>query len=163
MTKPLVGILLGSKSDWDTMKPCAETLRDFGIPYEVRVASAHRTPEVVRDYCLSAEERGLKVLIGAAGMAAHLAGAMAAATHLPVLGVPMPSPLMHGLDALLSTVQMPGGIPVATFAVGKAGATNAALFTVAMLANEDTALRGKLLAHRKAMAEKISGDGDLKL
>ena len=163
MTKPIVGILLGSKSDWDSMKACAETLRDFGIPFEARVASAHRTPEVVHDYCASAEERGLKVLIGAAGMAAHLAGVMAATTHLPVLGVPMPSPLMNGLDALLSTVQMPGGIPVATFAVGKAGATNAALFAVAMLANEDPTLREKLLAHRKAMAEKVMSHGDLKL
>lgn len=163
MSKPLVGILLGSKSDWDTMKPCAKTFRDFGVPYEARVASAHRTPEVVRDYCLSAEERGLKVLIGAAGMAAHLAGSMAAVTHLPVLGVPMPSPLMNGLDALLSTVQMPGGVPVATFAVGKAGAMNAALFTVAMLATDDPALREKLLAHRKAMAEKVLEEGTLEL
>ena len=138
--QPLVGILMGSDSDWPVMRACAETLKRFDIAYEARVLSAHRTPDAALDYAASAQERGMKVLIGAAGGAAHLAGVLAAKTALPVLAVPMPSKHLQGLDSLLAMVQMPGGIPVATFAIGEAGAVNAALFAVAMLALSDAEL-----------------------
>ena len=156
MTKhPLVGIVMGSDSDWPIMKACAETLKSFGVPYEAKVLSAHRTPDAALDYASMADDRGLKVLIGAAGGAAHLAGVLAAKTELPVLAVPMPSKHLQGLDSLLSMVQMPGGIPVATFAIGEAGATNAALFAVAMLALSDKALAQKLADFRLRQTERV--------
>ena len=156
MTKhPLVGIVMGSDSDWPVMKVCAETLKRFGVPYEAKVLSAHRTPDAALDYASMADDRGLKVLIGAAGGAAHLAGVLAAKTELPVLAVPMPSKHLQGLDSLLSMVQMPGGIPVATFAIGEAGATNAALFAVAMLALSDKELAKKLADFRVRQTEKV--------
>ena len=152
---PLVGIVMGSDSDWPIMKTCAEMLKSFGVPYEAKVLSAHRTPDAALDYASMADDRGLKVLIGAAGGAAHLAGVLAAKTELPVLAVPMPSKHLQGLDSLLSMVQMPGGIPVATFAIGEAGATNAALFAVAMLALSDKALAQKLADFRVRQTEKV--------
>ena len=152
---PLVGILMGSDSDWPVLRTCAETLKRFDIPYEARVLSAHRTPDAALDYAAGAEERGIKVLIGAAGGAAHLAGVLAAKSQLPVLAVPMPSKHLQGLDSLLSMVQMPAGIPVATFAIGEAGAVNAALFTVAMLALGDAELAKKLSNFRANQSEKV--------
>lgn len=153
--QPLVGILMGSDSDWPVMRACAETLKRFDIAYEARVLSAHRTPDAALDYAASAQERGMKVLIGAAGGAAHLAGVLAAKTALPVLAVPMPSKHLQGLDSLLAMVQMPGGIPVATFAIGEAGAVNAALFAVAMLALSDPELAKKLADFRTNQSEKV--------
>jgi len=152
---PLVGIVMGSDSDWPIMKACAETLKRFGVPYEAKVLSAHRSPDAALDYASMADDRGIKVLIGAAGGAAHLAGVLAAKTELPVLAVPMPSKHLQGLDSLLSMVQMPAGIPVATFAIGEAGATNAALFAVAMLALSDKALAKKLADFRVSQTEKV--------
>lgn len=146
---------MGSKSDWDTMKACAETLEKFGVPHESHVMSAHRTPKMVADFVSVAESRGIEVIIGAAGGAAHLAGVIAAHTTLPVLGVPMKSDALQGLDSLLSTVQMPAGIPVATLAIGKAGATNAALFAIAILAKSRPELREKLSAFRAEQEKKI--------
>ncbi|MCC5024106.1 MAG: 5-(carboxyamino)imidazole ribonucleotide mutase [Candidatus Synoicihabitans palmerolidicus] len=134
MAKPLVGIIMGSTSDWDTMQHSAQTLNALGVPYEQLVVSAHRTPDKMYDYARTAEERGLKVIIAGAGGAAHLPGMAAALTALPVLGVPVESRILKGQDSLLSIVQMPGGVPVATFAIGKAGAKNAALFAAAILA-----------------------------
>ena len=153
--QPLVGILMGSDSDWPVMRSCAETLKRFDIAYEARVLSAHRTPDAALDYAASAQDRGMKVLIGAAGGAAHLAGVLAAKTALPVLAVPMPSKHLQGLDSLLAMVQMPGGIPVATFAIGEAGAVNAALFVVAMLALSDPELAKKLADFRTNQSEKV--------
>ncbi|HEY3204911.1 MAG TPA: 5-(carboxyamino)imidazole ribonucleotide mutase [Thermoanaerobaculia bacterium] len=153
--KPLVGILMGSKSDWETMRQVSETLERFGVPYESRVLSAHRTPQETTRYAETAQERGIEVLVAGAGGAAHLAGIVAAHTILPVLGVPMESASLKGLDSLLSTVQMPGGIPVATFAIGKAGATNAALFAIAILAGRRSDLAKKLTAFRADQARKI--------
>ena len=153
--QPLVGILMGSDSDWPVMRACAETLKRFDIAYEARVLSAHRTPDAALDYAASAQDRGMKVLIGAAGGAAHLAGVLAAKTALPVLAVPMPSKHLQGLDSLLAKVQMPGGIPVATFAIGEAGAVNAALFVVAMLALNDAELARKLADFRTNQSEKV--------
>jgi 5-(carboxyamino)imidazole ribonucleotide mutase len=152
---PLIGIVMGSDSDWPIMRACAETLKTFGIPYEAKVLSAHRTPEAALDYAASAQERGIKVLIGAAGGAAHLAGVLAAKSELPVLAVPMPSKHLQGLDSLLAMVQMPGGIPVATFAIGEPGAVNAALFSVAMLALSDPELAKKLTEFRTSQTEKV--------
>lgn len=152
---PLVGIVMGSDSDWPIMKAAAETLKNLGIPYEAKVLSAHRTPDQALDYAATAAERGIKVLIGAAGGAAHLAGVLAAKTQIPVLGVPMPSKHLMGLDSLLSMVQMPGGIPVATFAVGEAGATNAALFAVSILALGDAGVADKLTQFRVNQTEKV--------
>lgn len=154
-SKPLVGVIMGSSSDWDTMKHTDQVLTEFGVAHECRVMSAHRTPDLTTEYVGSAKERGLKVLIAAAGGAAHLAGVTAAHTLLPVLGVPIQSAALNGLDSLLSTVQMPGGIPVATLAIGKAGAVNAALFAIAILAVEDASLHEKLAAYRKDKADKI--------
>lgn len=153
--QPLVGIIMGSDSDWPIMRTCAETLRKFGVAYEAKVLSAHRTPDAALDYASTAKDRGMKVLIGAAGGAAHLAGVLAAKTELPVLAVPMPSKHLQGLDSLLAMVQMPGGIPVATFAIGEAGAANAALFAVAMLALSDAELAGKLADFRVQQTEKV--------
>lgn len=151
----LVGIVMGSDSDWPVLRACAETLKSFGVPYEAKVLSAHRTPDAALEYAASAEARGMKVLIGAAGGAAHLAGVLAAKTQLPVLAVPMPSKHLQGLDSLLAMVQMPGGIPVATFAIGEAGATNAALFAVSMLALSDAEMAAKLSDFRKRQTEKV--------
>jgi 5-(carboxyamino)imidazole ribonucleotide mutase len=152
---PLVGILMGSKSDWETMRHVSETLEKFGIPSENRVLSAHRTPKETADFVTSAAGRGIQVLVCGAGGAAHLAGVAAAHTTLPVLGVPMESASLKGLDSLLATVQMPGGIPVATFAIGKPGAVNAALFAVAILAGQDAELGRKLVAFRAEQAAKV--------
>ena len=157
MATPLVGILMGSDSDWPTMEHAAKQLKAFGIPYEARVLSAHRTPDHAVRFAEEAEGRGMRCLIAGAGGAAHLAGVLAAKTTLPVLGVPMPSKHLQGLDSLLSTVQMPAGIPVATFAIGEAGAANAALFVVAMLAGTDMTLAEKLRAFRKSQEEKVLG------
>jgi 5-(carboxyamino)imidazole ribonucleotide mutase len=155
MTTPLVGILMGSASDWETMQHAAKRLTEFGVPYEARVISAHRSPGLADEYASQAEARGLRCIIAGAGAAAHLAGVLAAKTALPVLGVPMPSKHLQGLDSLLSTVQMPAGIPVATFAIGDAGAQNAALFAVAMLAAGDASLRERLRAFRAAQEARI--------
>ena len=152
-TKPLVGVIMGSKSDWDVMKGATDMLTKLGIPCEVNVMSAHRTPELVAAYAKGAKDAGLRVIIAGAGGAAHLAGVVAGHTPLPVLGVPMQTKSLGGLDSLLSIVQMPKGIPVATFAIGAAGAANAALFAVAMLANRDDALRAKLEAFRAKQTE----------
>ena len=150
-----VGILMGSAGDWPTMKAAAEMLAQLGIEHEANALSAHRNPELVAEYCRTAEQRGLKAIICAAGGAAHLAGVAAAHTHLPVLGCPMQAWSLDGLDSLLSTVQMPRGISVATFAIGKAGVVNAALFAAAMLALSDAKLREKLLAFRKQQSETV--------
>lgn len=152
---PLVGILMGSTSDWEVMQQAARQLKDFGVPFEARVMSAHRTPALVEEYVTSAAQRGLKCIIAGAGGAAHLAGVVAAHTTLPVLGVPMPSKHLQGMDSLLSTVQMPKGIPVATFAIGEAGAANAGLFVVALLALSDAGLATRLQAFRKSQAEGV--------
>jgi 5-(carboxyamino)imidazole ribonucleotide mutase len=154
--KPLVAVVMGSKSDWDTMRHASETLAKFGIPHESRVMSAHRSPQLTSEYASAAEQRGIEVVIAAAGGAAHLAGVFAAHTLVPVLGVPMESQSLKGLDSLLSTVQMPGGIPVGTLAIGKPGATNSALLAIAILANSRPELREKLRAFRAAQAEKIA-------
>ncbi|HEX9397084.1 MAG TPA: 5-(carboxyamino)imidazole ribonucleotide mutase, partial [Burkholderiales bacterium] len=140
---------------WETMKAAAKMLEEFGVPYEAKAMSAHRTPELVAEWATSAAKRGMKAIIAGAGGAAHLAGVVAAHTTLPVLGVPMPSKHLQGLDSLLSTVQMPKGIPVATFAIGEAGAANAALFAVAMLALSDKALEKKLQEFRKKQSEAV--------
>ena len=147
---------MGSTSDWDVMQHCAQTLEQLGIANERRAISAHRTPDLVIEYCRSAESRGLKVIIAAAGGAAHLAGVAAALTTLPVLGVPMESASLKGLDSLLSMVQMPGGIPVATLAIGKPGAINAALFAAAILALGDPAVKQALDAYRAAQSKKVA-------
>ena len=151
-TKSVVGVVMGSRSDWETMAHAAETLDSFAVPFEVRVLSAHRTPDALLEWASTAEARGLAVIIAAAGGAAHLAGVTAAKTVLPVLGVPMESAALKGMDSLLSTVQMPAGIPVATFAIGRAGATNAALFAVAM--------RDALHRFRKEQSDKVLAVGD---
>lgn len=153
-SKPLVNILMGSKSDWEVMKNASDTLAQFGVAHECRVLSAHRTPKETAEYVSGAEERGVEVVIAAAGGAAHLAGVCAAHTVLPVLGVPMESKLL-GLDSLLSTAQMPGGIPVGTLAVGKAGAVNAALLAIAILGLKDPELRKKIKQYRADQADKI--------
>jgi len=153
--KPLVAILMGSKSDWETMRQAGETLAKFGVGSESRVLSAHRSPDALVEYVRSAEGRGIEILIAGAGGAAHLAGAVAANTTLPVLGVPIDSSALKGLDALLATVQMPAGVPVATFAIGKAGVINAALQSVAILAVSRPDLREKLKAYRRDQATRI--------
>jgi 5-(carboxyamino)imidazole ribonucleotide mutase len=152
---PLVGIIMGSKTDLDTLQGAIDTLRDFGIETEVRILSAHRTPEIVLEWSTTAEQRGLEVLIAAAGGAAHLPGVVAAKTVLPVLGVPVPSTTLGGADALLSIVQMPKGIPVGTLGIGKPGAGNAALLAIAILAGKRPELRDKLRAYRKARADEV--------
>ena len=153
--KPLIGILMGSESDLPVMEEAAKVLEEYGVPHEVRICSAHRTPERAAAYAREAAGRGLKVLIAGAGGAAHLAGALAAGTVLPVIGVPLDSSPLQGLDALLATVQMPAGVPVATVAVGASGARNAALLALAILATGDPALRSRLEAARRAMTEKV--------
>ena len=152
---PLVAIIMGSKSDWNTMSHASQALDALGIPHDVRVMSAHRTPALVDEYVGGAESRGIEVIIAGAGGAAHLAGVAAAKTLLPVLGVPIQSQALNGMDSLLSTVQMPAGIPVGTLAIGKAGATNAALLAVAVLALSDQGLSARLVAFRDAQTRKI--------
>src|SRR5215470_13519579 len=147
--QPLAGIIMGSKSDWETMSHAAETLDLLGVPYEVRVVSAHRTPDLLFEYAASAEGRGLEVIIAGAGGAAHLPGMTAAKTSLPVLGVPVQSKTLNGLDSLLSIVQMPAGVPVATFAIGKAGATNAAIAAASILSIKHAEIGARLEAFRK--------------
>ena len=159
----MIGIVMGSASDWDTMKVAAKTLADFGVPYEAKTMSAHRTPHAVADWASSAQKNGMKAIIAAAGGAAHLAGVVAAHTTLPVLGVPIASKHLQGLDSLLSIVQMPRGIPVATFAIGEAGAANAALFAVALLALSDKNLDKKLSEFRRQQAEAVLKSEPLKL
>lgn len=156
--RPLVGIIMGSKSDWETMQGAATVLREFGIPYEAKIASAHRSPALTAEYAETAEQRGLEVIIAAAGLAAHLAGVVAALSLVPVLGVPMQGKALGGLDALLSMVQMPGGVPVGTLAIGSAGAKNAALLAVRILANSRPELREKLRDYHAKMAEAVQND-----
>jgi 5-(carboxyamino)imidazole ribonucleotide mutase len=152
---PLVGIIMGSKSDWETMSHAADTLEKLGVPHEVRVCSAHRTPDALFEYITAAEARGVEVIVAGAGGAAHLAGVAAARTTLPVLGVPIQTKSLGGMDSLLSTVQMPAGIPVGTLAIGKAGAINAALFAVAILANKHPQYREALQRYRSEQAKAI--------
>lgn len=152
---PLVGIIMGSKSDWETMRHADETLTQFGVPHECRIVSAHRTPDWACEYATTAEGRGMEVIVAAAGGAAHLAGVVAAMTPLPVLGVPMQSPSLQGLDSLLSIVQMPGGVPVGTLGIGKAGAINSALLAVRILATTRPDLRKKLKDFQHEQARKI--------
>jgi len=152
-----IGLVMGSDSDWPVMQAAARILEEFGIIHEARVVSAHRTPDLLFEYAASARERGLKAIIAGAGGAAHLPGMLAAKTTIPVLGVPIPSRHLQGLDSLLSIVQMPKGIPVATFAIGEAGAANAALFAAAMLANADSGISQALSRFRERQAEKVLG------
>ncbi len=153
--QPLVGVVMGSDSDWPTMQAAAVLLKEFNVPYEARVVSAHRTPDLLFDYANSARARGLQAIIAGAGGAAHLPGMLAAKTVVPVLGVPVQSKALSGKDSLLSIVQMPKGIPVATFAIGEAVAANAALFAVAMLAIHDDELAQRLIDFRRAQADKV--------
>jgi 5-(carboxyamino)imidazole ribonucleotide mutase len=152
----LVAVIMGSKSDWETMKHAADTLTEFGVPHICKIISAHRTPELMRSFAHEAEEKGLKVIIAGAGGAAHLPGMVSAQTVLPVLGVPVESHALKGLDSLLSIVQMPAGIPTGTLAIGRSGAINAALLAIAILANQDQALRQKLKDFRKKQEEKVT-------
>ena len=153
--RPIVGVLMGSQSDWETMSHATATLERLGVPFEARVISAHRTPDLLFEYAGQAEQRGLEVVIAGAGGAASLPGLVAAKTTLPVLGVPMESSALKGMDSLLSIVQMPKGIPVATFAIGESGAANAGLFAVAMLANHDADLAGRLARFREKQAQAV--------
>ncbi|MEA3058698.1 MAG: 5-(carboxyamino)imidazole ribonucleotide mutase [Sphingomonadales bacterium] len=156
MTEPLVGIIMGSSSDWETMRHAADVLDQLGIPHETKIVSAHRTPKRLYDYAHSARDRGLKLIIAGAGGAAHLPGMAASMTELPVLGVPIETQALKGMDSLLSIVQMPAGVPVGTLAIGKAGAINAGLLAAAILANEDDALRGRLRAWREAQTGSVA-------
>jgi 5-(carboxyamino)imidazole ribonucleotide mutase len=160
MAGPQVGVIMGSRSDWETMRHTADTLEELGVPFETRVLSAHRTPDLAFEYASTAEDRGLKVIIAGAGGAAHLAGVMAAKTHLPVLGVPMESQALKGMDSLLSIVQMPAGVPVGTVAIGKAGAVNAALLAVSIIALADEGLRERLLKLRDAQTSAVLAHPD---
>lgn len=155
MEKPLVGVVMGSNSDWPVMEKAVEQLEAFGVAYEAKVVSAHRTPDLLTDYAATAKQRGLACIIAGAGGAAHLPGMLAAGTTVPVLGVPVPSKYLKGQDSLLSIVQMPKGIPVATFAIGEAGAANAALFAIAQLAVNDPALSQKLEQFRQAQHQQV--------
>jgi 5-(carboxyamino)imidazole ribonucleotide mutase len=154
-SNPLVAVIMGSKSDWDTMRHADQTLTDFGVPHECRVISAHRTPQLASEFASGAAARGIQIIIAAAGGAAHLAGVLAAHTTLPVLGVPMKSDALNGMDSLLATVQMPAGIPVGTLAIGKPGAINAALFAIAILANGQSDLRKKLEEFRQRQEQQV--------
>lgn len=156
-TRPLVGVIMGSQSDWDTMKAAHEILTRFGVPHERAVVSAHRTPQWMAEYASQAAGRGLEVIVAGAGGAAHLPGMVAAHTVLPVIGVPVQSAALNGLDSLLSIVQMPKGVPVATVAIGSAGATNAGLLAVAILATSRPDLRARLEAYRQEMADLVRG------
>ncbi|HZO52788.1 MAG TPA: 5-(carboxyamino)imidazole ribonucleotide mutase [Bryobacteraceae bacterium] len=155
---PLVAVIMGSRSDWTTMQHCAETLAQFAVPHECRIVSAHRTPDLMTQYAKAARERGIEVIIAAAGGAAHLPGMTAAHTTLPVLGVPIESAVLRGVDSLLSIVQMPGGIPVATLAIGKAGAINAALLAVSILANKHPGYSAKLDTFRQSQTKRVLED-----
>jgi 5-(carboxyamino)imidazole ribonucleotide mutase len=155
---PAVGVIMGSRSDWETMKAAADVLRQFDVPHECRVVSAHRTPDWMVEYAREAEGRGLQVIIAGAGGAAHLPGMVASMTTVPVVGVPVQSKALSGLDSLLSIVQMPGGVPVATMAIGTAGATNAGLFAVGLLATRDAALRARLQAWRAERAQAVRAE-----
>lgn len=156
--KPLVAVIMGSRSDWETMRHCSETLTEFGVPHEVRIVSAHRTPDLMAQFAKGAREAGFQVIVAAAGGAAHLPGMVAAHTTLPVLGVPIESAVLRGVDSLLSIVQMPGGIPVGTLAIGNAGAVNAALFAVSILAGHDAAYCEKLDAFRARQTQAVLED-----
>ena len=156
--QPLVGIIMGSISDWETMRHAAEKLEELGVPHETKVVSAHRTPQRLYDYATSAADRGLKVIIAGAGGAAHLPGMAASMTHLPVLGVPVESKALKGVDSLYSIVQMPGGVPVGTLAIGKAGAINAGLLAAAILATSDEALAERLKAWRAKQTDSVAID-----
>ncbi len=158
--RPLVGIVMGSRSDWETMQHAAQKLEALGVPHEVRVVSAHRTPDVLFEYAASAAQRGLRAIIAGAGGAAHLPGMLAAKTAVPVLGVPVQSKALNGLDSLLSIVQMPAGIPVATFAIGNAGASNAALFAAAMLAAEHADVAAALATFRQRQTDEVAQNDD---
>ena len=160
MADALVGVIMGSRSDWETMKHAAETLEALGVPHEVRVVSAHRTPDLLFEYASEAEGRGLRVIIAGAGGAAHLPGMAASKTVLPVLGVPIQSKALQGFDSLLSIVQMPGGVPVGTLAIGKAGAVNAALLAASILALNSPEIRARLAAYRTARTDAVLGDPD---
>jgi 5-(carboxyamino)imidazole ribonucleotide mutase len=154
----IASVIMGSKSDWETMRHASELLTSFGVPHETKIVSAHRTPDLMAEYASTAEARGIEVIIAGAGGAAHLPGMVSSHTLLPVLGVPIESQALKGMDSLLSIVQMPGGVPVATFAIGKAGAINAALCAVSILSNKRPDLREKLRAWRTAQTEKVLGD-----
>ena len=156
MTEPLVGIIMGSRSDWETMRHAAETLDHLGVPHETKIVSAHRTPKRLYDYASSARDRGLKVIVAGAGGAAHLPGMTASMTSLPVLGVPVESQSLKGMDSLLSIVQMPAGVPVGTLAIGKAGAINAALLAAAILATSDAQLAGRLDQYREKQTGAVA-------
>jgi len=157
---PRVGIVMGSRSDWDTMQHAAQKLEQLGVPHEVRVVSAHRTPDVLFEYAASAQSRGLRAIIAGAGGAAHLPGMLASKTAVPVLGVPVQSKALNGMDSLLSIVQMPAGIPVATFAIGNAGAANAALFAAAMLASDDAVVAAALADFRMRQTDEVTRNDD---
>ena len=157
---PLVGIVMGSRSDWETMQHAAQKLDALGVPHEVRIVSAHRTPDVLFDYAATAQSRGLRAIIAGAGGAAHLPGMLAAKTAVPVLGVPVQSKALNGMDSLLSIVQMPAGIPVATFAIGHAGAANAALFAAAMLAHDHPGIAAALAAYRDKQTADVAANDD---
>ncbi len=154
---PLVGVVMGSRSDFETLQPALEILQEFSVAYEARVVSAHRTPDLVFEYASTAEQRGLRILIAGAGGAAHLPGMLAAKTHLPVLGVPIPATQLNGIDAMLSILQMPKGVPVGTLAIGKPGAANAALLAISILSLQDATLRARLLAWREARTQEVLG------
>lgn len=159
--KPIVGVIMGSTSDWETMKHACEVLEELQIPYEKKVVSAHRTPDFMFEYAETARERGLKTIIAGAGGAAHLPGMVASKTTLPVIGVPVQSKALNGMDSLLSIVQMPGGVPVATMAIGKAGATNAGLFAAEILSSFDENIANKLAERRESLRKKVIETGDL--
>ncbi|UJR79940.1 Phosphoribosylaminoimidazole carboxylase, mutase subunit [Sandaracinus amylolyticus] len=158
--KPLVGVVMGSRSDWETMRHAVDILEQLGVPHEVRVVSAHRTPDLLFEYASTAESRGLRVIVAGAGGAAHLPGMLSSKTHVPVLGVPVQSKTLSGMDSLLSIVQMPAGIPVGTLAIGKAGATNAGLFAAQMLAAEHPAIREAVLRFRAKQTEDVLAKPD---
>ena len=159
----VVGVIMGSRSDWETMQHAVAVLETLKVKHEVQVVSAHRTPELLREYATQAEKRGLKAIIAGAGGAAHLPGMVSAWTILPVLGVPVESKALHGMDSLLSIVQMPGGVPVGTLAIGKAGATNAGLLAASIIANEDSAVRENLRAYRVARTQEVLNHPDPRL
>lgn len=160
MDTPLIGIVMGSRSDWETMQHAAEKLESLGVPHEVRVVSAHRTPDALFEYAANAQSRGLRAIIAGAGGAAHLPGMLAAKTAVPVLGVPIQSKALNGMDSLLSIVQMPAGIPVATFAIGNAGATNAALFAAALLAHGHAGVAQALAEFRQRQTDDVTRNDD---
>ena len=160
MGEPQVGVIMGSRSDWETMKAAAETLEELGVRYETRVVSAHRTPDLLFEYAASAADRGLQVIVAGAGGAAHLPGMAAAKTHLPVLGVPVESKALKGMDSLLSIAQMPAGVPVGTLAIGRAGAVNAALLAASIVALHDDEVRDRLLSFRATQTESVLAHPD---